>query len=89
MKRYKVAAMQIDNENVAVIWIDIKYKTKDNDIKKYIEFFKKILDVNEIVIFMIDMLEQTMFYGRPDIVEKLKKNSWRKFPWQEYALEEN
>ena len=89
MKRYKVAAMQIEKENVAVIWIDIKYKTKERDVQNYLEFFRKILDVNEIVIFMVDMLDQTIYYGRPDIVEKLKKNSWRKFPWHEYVLEES
>jgi hypothetical protein len=86
---FKAALTELAGNQVAIIWLDISYLNKTEEIKKQIKFFKELLDCPNVCVMILDESEKPIYYGKPEIVEKLKLNVWKKFPWQSYSLSQS
>jgi|GEM_PF-3531955 len=87
MKIYKVAPMMVEKYNVIIVWLGKMYIGKEKEIQQSIDYFDKLFS-QEIIIFMVDDLEQVFYHGKKEIIDKLDKNAWRRFPWQQVTIKE-
>ena len=88
MKTYRIAPMRIGPTNVVAVWLSRQYIGKDEDIQNFQKFFRKMFSIDEIIIMMVDEQEKPYYYGNKEIIEDFDRNSFRRFPWQEYEVEE-
>jgi len=86
MSYFKAALTEIDNINVAIIWLDSKYLNNQEEIQKQTKFFKELIGAENVVIMILDENEKPVYYGKKEIVYMLKLNVWKKFPWKSYEL---
>jgi hypothetical protein len=87
MAFFKAAMTEIENHQMAIIWLDTKYLNNEVEIKKHLKFFKELIDCPNIVIMILDQNEKPSYYGKKEIVEVLQKYVWKKFPWQSFQLD--
>ncbi|MCL2063023.1 MAG: hypothetical protein FWG98_01440 [Candidatus Cloacimonetes bacterium] len=88
MRHYRIAPMNIDQIKLIVVWLSRQYIGKENEIKNFNEFFCKLFSIDEIVIMMVDEQERPYYYGKKEIVDQFDRNSFRRFPWQDFEVEE-
>ena len=88
MKKYRIAPMNIDKINVVVVWLSRQYIGRDNDIENFTQFFSKLFGIDNIILMMVDENERPFYYGNKEITDQFDRNSYKRFPWQEYEFEE-
>ena len=88
MRTYRIAPMKIGKYNVVVVWLSRNYIGKEEEIEKSQRYFRNMLGVEEIVILMVNEAERPFYHGRAEITDQFDNNSYRRFPWQEYTIEE-
>jgi len=86
MAFFKAALTQIDNIDVAIIWLDSKYLGNQPEIEKQTKFFKELIGTENVIIMILDKNEKPVYYGNEKIITILKLNVWKKFPWKSYEL---
>jgi hypothetical protein len=86
MALFKVASMEMDYQQVVIIWLEEKYLGKDDEIKKHLEFFKDIIDCPNILVMILDKDEKPTYYGNKNVANLLKFQDWKRFPWQQFEL---
>jgi len=88
MRTYRIAPMKIGKYNLVVVWLSRQYIGKDEEIEKSKRYFRNMLGVEEIVLMMVNEVERPFYYGRQEIIEQFDNNSFRRFPWQEFTIED-
>jgi len=86
MAYFKAALMVLEKIDVAVVWLDKKYMNQEEELKKHFQFYKNLLDIPNIALMMLDDKENPVYFGKKEVVEVLKKNHWKKYPWQSFEL---
>jgi len=88
MRSYRIAPMKIDQTNLVVVWLSRQYIGKDNEIQNFKEFFCKLFSIDEIIIMMVDENERPYYYGKKEIVEQFDRNTYKRFPWQNFEVDD-
>jgi len=86
MAFFKAALTTVDNIQVAIIWLESKYLNNLAEIDKQSKFFKELIGCENTIIMILDENEKPVYYGKQEVVQILKLNVWKKFPWQSYEL---
>jgi hypothetical protein len=86
MTTFKAALVCLEKNDIAIIWMDKKYIGQVEELKKYVNFYKDLLDIKNVAIMMKEDDKDPIYIGKKEIVELLKKNFWKQYPWQQFQL---
>ena len=86
MANFKAALVCLEKNDIAVIWMDKKYMGQVEELKKHVQFYKDLINIQNVAIMMKEDNQDPVYFGKKEIVELLKKNFWKQFPWQQFEL---
>jgi hypothetical protein len=89
MSFFKAAMIELDHQQISIIWVDEKFLGKDDEIQKQLSFFKGLIDCPNIAIMILDDNEKPNYYGEKHVIQILKFHDWKRFPWASYKLDKN
>ena len=87
MEVFKAALVCLEKNEIAIVWMDKKFIGQIEELKKYVQFYKDLLNINNVAIMMKEDNQDPVYFGKKEIVELLKKNFWKQFPWQQFSYE--
>ena len=87
MAVFKAALVCLEKNDIGIIWMDKKYIGQIEELKKHVTFYKDILNIPNVAIMMKPDDDEPVYFGKKEIVEILKKNFWKQFPWQQFAID--
>ena len=89
MRYFKAALTQLGKHNVAIIWLEKEMMNDEEEMKQHVLFYKKLLNCPNVALMMLEDNEHPVYFGSKEIVDLLKLNHWKQFPWMSYSLEEH